>query len=161
MSGDLRIWVDADSCPALVRNHTVKMATRSNIRTIFVANREVSVQQSGDFEMVICNKEKDAADNHIFENARIPDIVITNDILFASRLVSSGMCAINDRGTVFTPENVRERLSTRDFDMQLAQIGLVKHFHEGYDKKKFAKFAETFDRILHQQIRKSREAQKG
>ncbi len=104
--------------------------------------------------MVICDSEKDAADNYIYENADGPDIVITKDIIFADRLVSKGICVINDRGTIFTAGNVKEKLSERNFDFQLAQIGLVQHFNEGYDKKKFAQFANTFDKILHQQLRK-------
>ena len=48
---------------------------------------------------------------------------------------------------------IKERLSTRDFDLQLAQIGLVKHHHEGYDKKKFAEFANSFDKVIHRLLR--------
>ncbi len=154
MTPKLHIWIDADSCPALVRNHTVKMATRNGAETIFVANREVKCTEEGSFKMVICDSEKDAADNYIYENSDGPDIVITKDIIFADRLVSKGICVINDRGTIFTAGNVKEKLSERNFDFQLAQIGLVQHFNEGYDKKKFAQFANTFDKILHQQLRK-------
>ena len=104
--------------------------------------------------MIICNQEKDAADNYIFDHVNEEDLVITKDIVFADRLISKGICVINDRGTIFTKENIKERLSERNFDLQLAEIGLVQHFNEGYDKKKFAQFANSFDKILHQQLRK-------
>ena len=71
----MKLWIDADSCPALVRNHTVKIASRENIEVIFVANHEVSVSETGLFKMIVCNQEKDAADNYIFENACGTDIV--------------------------------------------------------------------------------------
>ncbi len=154
MANILHIWIDADSCPALVRNHTIKMAARNGAETILVANREIKCSESSAFKMIICDQEKDAADNYIYENAKNADIVITKDIIFADRLVSKGICTINDRGTIFNFENIKEKLSERNFDFQLSQIGLVKHFNEGYDKKKFAQFANTFDKILHQQLKK-------
>lgn len=150
----LTIWIDADSCPALVRNHTIKMASRNNAEVTLVANHEIKCNGEGTYNMIICEKEKDAADNYILEAVKENDIVITRDIVFADRLLSKGICTINDRGNIFTSENIKERLSQRDFDLQLAQIGLVEHFHEGYDKKKFALFANCFDKVLHQQLRK-------
>jgi len=149
---DLTIWVDADSCPSLVRNHTVKIGNKLGLKVVFAANKNISCE-SGAFEMIICSEEKDAADNYIFENCRSGDLVITRDIVFADRLVEKGIAVINDRGTEFTREMIKERLSSRDFDLQLAQLGLVKHFHEGYDKKKFAEFANSFDRVIHRLLK--------
>ena len=100
--------------------------------------------------MIVCSDEKDAADNYILENAAEADLVITRDIVFADRLVSKNICCINDRGTIFSRENIKELLSERNFDFELAQIGLVKHYNEGYNKQKFAKFANCFDKIIHQ-----------
>ena len=151
----MNIWIDADSCPALVRNHTVKMGNRLGIPVFFVANKKIegpSKDGSG-YKMIICPAEKDAADNYIYDNCSSGDLVITRDIVFADRLVERGICTINDRGTEFTREMIKERLSISDFDRQLAEIGLVKHHHEGYDKKKFAEFANSFDRVIHRLLR--------
>ena len=144
-----KIWIDADSCPSLVRNHTVKIGNKLNIPVIFVANKKIPGPESGIFTMQICETEKDAADNYIFNNCNQNDLVITRDIVFADRLVEKGICVINDRGTEFTKEIIKERLSVSDLDRQLVEIGLVKHFHEGYDKKKFANFANSFDKVIH------------
>ena len=144
----LTIWVDADSCPALVRNHTVKMANKLGVNVVFAANKKIACD-TGAYEMALCGSEKDAADNYIFDHCKSGDLVITRDIVFAGRLVEKGICTINDRGTEFTGEMIKERLSISDFDRQLAEIGLVKHFHEGYDKKKFAAFANSFDKVIH------------
>ena len=148
------IWVDADSCPSLVRNHAVKMGNKFGAKVVFAANKKINCD-TGDFEMKIVGSEKDAADNYIFENCKPGDLVITRDIVFADRLVERGICTINDRGTEFTREMIKERLSTRDFDLQLAEIGLVKHYHEGYDKKKFADFANSFDKVIHRLIKQA------
>lgn len=103
--------------------------------------------------MIICDTSKDSADNFIYENSTNQDLVITRDIVFANRLVEKDIKTINDRGTIFTKENIKELLSSRDFDLQLANCGLVKHYNEGYDKKKFAMFANSFDKIIHQLIK--------
>ena len=152
-SKKITIWVDADSCPALVRNHSVKMGNKLGLRVVFAANKPMPCDSTlGPYEMQVCDKSKDAADNYIFENCTSGDLVITRDIVFAGRLVERGICTINDRGTEFTSEMIKERLSISDFDRQLAEIGLVKHFHEGYDKKKFAAFANSFDKVIHRLI---------
>ena len=144
---EIRIWIDADSCPTLVRNHTVKIASKLGLKVFFVANKNIPCDYE-DFEMITCPSEKDAADNYILEHAEISDLVITRDIVFADRLVSKEISTINDRGTFFTKENIKDLLSDRDFDFALFQAGVVKHTKEGYSKKDFEKFADCFDRVL-------------
>ena len=143
------IWIDADSCPLLVRDYVLKYSSKLNIQVTFVANKNIPSNTDFPHQMIICQQEKDAADNYIYENVKSTDLVITRDIVFAKRLLEKNVCTINDRGTVFTKEIINERLSERDFDLQLAQIGLVKHHNEGYDKKKFSQFANCFDKIVH------------
>ena len=144
------IWVDADSCPLLVRNFTAKTAAQNNIPLSFVANKEVKCEEPFPFEMIITDSSKDSADNYILEHAKAGDLVITKDIVFADKLVQKDIYVINDRGTLFTKEIIKSRLQDRDFDLQLAGLGLVKHFHEGYGKEKFSKFRECFDKALRQ-----------
>ena len=142
------IWIDADSCPRQVRNHTVKIAAKYNIPVSFVANKEIECDEKSPFNMIITDNEKDAADNYIFEHSQQTDLVITRDIVFADRLVQKGVHTINDRGTEFTKEIIKERLSERDFNLQLVEMGLSKPYHEGYDKKKFEKFANCLDKVI-------------
>ena len=103
--------------------------------------------------MKICSAQKDAADDYILENVTNNDLVITRDIVFASKLVQKNITSINDRGTVFNTENIAKLLSERNFNLQLAEIGLVKHFNNGYDKKMFSLFANTFDREINRLLR--------
>ena len=142
------IWVDADSCPLLVRNHTVKTAAQKNIGVSFVANKEVKCGEPFPFEMIITEQQKDSADNYILEHAEPGDLVITKDIVFADKLVQKDITVINDRGTEFTKEIIKERLSERDFNLQLVELGLSKPYHEGYNNKKFEKFCNCFNRVI-------------
>lgn len=144
------IWIDADSCPTLVRNYVTKYAAKEKLTVNFVANKTITSKNEFPFNMIVCDAEKDAADNYILEHAEESDLVITRDIVFADKLVSKKITCINDRGTTFSTENIKELLSERDFDFELAQIGLVQHYNEGYNKEKFAKFANCFDKTIHQ-----------
>lgn len=156
----IHIWIDADSCPALVRNNTIKIGNKLNIPVTLVANKEIPCDKGLIYTMQICPQEKDSADNYIYENVGSNDMVITKDIVFAAKLVEKNICVINDRGTEFNKNNIKEILSERDFDFNLAQIGLVKHFHEGYDKQKFSKFANCFDKNLHRLIMQDKQSDK-
>ena len=149
----ITIWIDADSCPTAVRNHTVKIAAKKNIKVYFVANKNIPCDEQP-FEMIICDSQKDAADDYILEHATTLDLVITRDIVFADRLVQKEITAINDRGTAFTIDNIKELLSDRDFDFALFQAGVVKHSRDGYSKKDFEKFSNCFDRTLNKLIRR-------
>ena len=151
------VWIDADSCPPQVRNHVVKYCSTRGISVYFVANKPVECADAatGSFQMIVTDNSKDAADNYIFEHTTSgtltspsPDLVITRDIVFANRLVTKGVHVINDRGTEFTREIIKERLSERDFNLQLAGLGLSKKYNEGYDKTKFARFCNCFDRVI-------------
>lgn len=123
------------------------MAERLNLKISLVANKKIPCDNQN-FEMIICSQEKDAADNYIIEHAGKNDLVITKDIVFADKLVLKKICAINDRGIVFSQENIKEMLEEREYSMQFAQIGLSKHYNEGYNKKKFAEFANCFNTVL-------------
>ena len=105
------VWIDADSCPSLVRNHAIKMSNKYNLKIILVANKKIHCDTIFPYEMQICSKQKDAADDFILENVKSNDLVITRDIIFASKLLNKNITTINDRGTVFDPENIVKFLS--------------------------------------------------
>lgn len=147
----VQIWVDADSCPTLVRNHIIKYSKKLSLPVFFVANKQIPAE-SDDFTMIICPEEKDSADNYIFEHIQANDLVITRDIVFADRLVSKNIAVINDRGTTFTRDNIKDKLADRDFDLQLAEMGLGGSKKSNYGPKQFSKFANCFDRIVHKLI---------
>ena len=129
------------------------MAKAKNLNVNFVANHEISHPKNNPlFKMIICEKKEGAADNFIFENAEKNDIVITRDIPFAERLVEKGIFVMNDRGTVFTKDNIHERLSERNFNLNLAQLGLSEKNASRYGNRELKKFADCFERKTSQLI---------
>ena len=119
----MKILVDADSCPRPARELILKTAVRRRIKTIFAANRPIPGiggpdGSLGDLALMeLCPAGEGAADDRIVELAESGDLVITRDIPLASRLVETGapILVIDDRGQIYTRENIRERLSLRDF----------------------------------------------
>jgi uncharacterized protein YaiI (UPF0178 family) len=102
--------------------------------------------------MELCPLEEGAADNRIVALASSGDLVITRDIPLASRLVEAAIMVMDDRGRVYTRENIRERLSLRDFMVGLAENGLGKDRIASYGKRELKAFADSFDRVLAQLV---------
>jgi uncharacterized protein YaiI (UPF0178 family) len=148
------IWVDADSCPRAVRDIIIRCALRLSINTCFVANREIPLPQNTLFKMILCGTESDAADNYIVDNAGNNDLVITRDIPLAARLVEKNIRVINDRGTVYTEINISERLSVRNFMMEMYSNGIMPEKTSRMGKKEVHDFANSLDRELQQLIRR-------
>lgn len=147
------IWIDADSCPKIIRDYVVNYAQKLSFKVFFVANKQINANNPN-YTMIICPQEKDSADNYIFNECKENDIVITRDILLAERLVEKNVCTINDRGTTFTKENIKDKVSDRNFDLQLAQIGLGGNKKSTFNMKQFTKFANCFDKEIQKIIRK-------
>ena len=144
----MKIWIDADSCPTRIREIVVKASEREHIKSLFVANREVPIPSS-DFSCTVrCGKEEGAADNHIIRHAGPGDLVITRDIPLAEQLVRKGIVVLNDRGTVYTEENVGERRSERDFMAGLRAQGILEQGKSRFSPREVRHFANALDREL-------------
>ncbi len=151
----LRIWVDADSCPLRIREIVCRAADRTGIDAIFVANRKIPLPSTPRASMVVVAAGEGVADAYIVAHAAAGDIAVTRDIPHAASLVENGVVALNDRGTIFTPENIRERLSVRDFMYDLRTNGLTVKEKNSFGQKEIALFAQAFDRTLTAQLRRS------
>ncbi len=153
MSYSFRVFVDADSCPIPVKNFIIDFCKAKEISVIFAANHEISIPKNNPlFTMVVCPEKDQAADNYITETTKENDMVITRDIPFAARLVEKKIFVMNDRGVSFTKENIGQKLSERNFNMNLAAIGLGGNGGSRYGQKELKKFADTFERHISQLI---------
>lgn len=141
------VYIDADNCPNLVLNYTNNYCKNHDIPLVLVANHQVSIPD-GKFVMEVVSKEKDSADDFIVSKVQRNDLVITKDILLAARLVEMQIKVINDRGTTFDKYNIKDRLADRDFDFQLAQLGLGGKKGSSYNEKQLAKFTSCFENAI-------------
>jgi uncharacterized protein YaiI (UPF0178 family) len=154
----MTIYVDADSCPRAVRDAVVRAALRTRTPAVFAANHPVPGIDAPGISLELCPPGDDSADDRIVELAHTDDLAVTRDIPLAARLVEAGVMVIDDRGTAYTRENIRERLSVRDFMVGLAQDGLTPVRTASYGKRELKAFADGFDRELTRLLRMERAA---
>lgn len=150
------IWVDADSCPLVVREMVIRFSNRLKIPVFFVANRTIPHPTHSLVTMIQCSTESDAADDYIVNHIKDNDIAITRDILFAERLVEKNVVVLNDRGEVFSAENIGERLALRNLNFELFERGLKAETTNQYNKKHLNTFANTLDREIQKKLRLSK-----
>jgi uncharacterized protein YaiI (UPF0178 family) len=144
----MKILVDADSCPRQARELILRAAKRTGIVAIFAANRPIPGIAGPGLVMELCPPEEGAADDRIVDLAEVGDLAITRDIPLANRLVEKNINVIDDRGTSFTQENIRERLSLRNFTMNLVNTGLNWERSAIYGRKELKAMADSLDRLL-------------
>ena len=149
----MRIWIDADACPGPVKEIVLRAATRLQEPVVFVANQPLALPRSPLFSTVIVGKGLDVADAHIAEQAQRGDLAVTQDIPLAAQLVEKGVVTLDPRGEVFTPEDVRERLSVRDFMHELREAGVMSGGPKGYGPQDRQRFAASFDREISRLVR--------
>lgn len=151
----MKIWIDADACPRPVKELVFKASFRLNIEVTLVANSYVGVPVSPLIHFVQVDQGDDVADFYIVKHVDPRDLVITADIPLASNIVQKGALAINPRGEVYTEENISERLSMRDFMQELRDGGLQTGGPPPYGPKDKEMFANSLNKILSQNSKKS------
>lgn len=148
----LKIWIDADACPRVIKEIVFRASERLNLPVILVANKSLSKHNSRLVESIVVADGFDVADDHIAEHCAAEDLVITADIPLAARVVSKGGVALDPRGERYTEENVGERLSMRDLMMDLRTGGLVTGGPGQFSLTDRQRFASSFDRMLTQMV---------
>lgn len=149
----MKIWVDADSCPIRIRSIICKASLRINRQVIFAANRPIPLSQFKTVSMVVTEAIEQAADNFIVKNAKSGDLVITRDIPLAKILVDLSITVINDRGTIFTSDNINTFVSVRNFMYELQANGLSPEKANSFGKKEIQKFSNLLDSVLTKLLR--------
>ena len=144
----MNIFVDADSCPREAREMILRFSARLGLKTIFAANRPIPDLPKDIAQMELCPQGEGAADDRIVALARPGDLVITRDLPLAERLVEAEVPVLDDRGRLFTKENIKERRSLRDFTVGLAENGLDYERTASYGRKELSAFANSLDREL-------------
>lgn len=144
----MMIWIDADACPKVIKEVIYKAATRLQLKVCLVANSSMFIPPGPLFSLVRVEKGADVADQYIVEHVCENDVVITADIPLADLVVQKKGIAINVRGELYTEENIRERLSVRDFMKELRDSGLDTGGPASFGPKDKENFTNSLNRIL-------------
>lgn len=111
----MKIWVDADACPVVIKEILFRAADRTGISLTLVANQPIRKPALKNISMLQVPSGFDVADNEIVKRANVGDLVITSDIPLAAEIIEKGAQALNPRGEMYTIDTIKNRLEVRDF----------------------------------------------
>jgi uncharacterized protein YaiI (UPF0178 family) len=144
----MKIWIDADACPRVIKDILFRASERTRTEVKVVANSSLWVPCSPLVEFVLVGKGLDVADTHIATECAAGDIVVTADIPLAALIVPKGAHALNPRGELYTPENIAERLSVRNFLQGMRDAGETTGGPPAFHDRDKQKFANALDALL-------------
>lgn len=144
----MKIWVDADACPKVIKEILFRAAQRRQVDLILVANAPLAVPRSSRIRSVVVPQGIDVADQAITDWAERGDLVITADIPLAAAVVEKGVQALNPRGELYTADNVRQHLSMRNFMADLRGAGVETSGPSAFHQRDRQAFANQLDRLL-------------
>ena len=144
----MRIWVDADACPVVIKDILFKAANRTQIETTLLANHYMSVLKSPYIHFVQVSQGFDEADNEIVERCQSGDLVITSDIPLAADVIAKGGQALSPRGELFTKENIKSLLGMRDFMDTMRSSGVHTGGPAPMNQNDRQQFANQLDKII-------------
>ena len=162
------LFVDADSLPLRLRKIILQRAMKENMRTIFVADRNLKdvccmIEEHtaslrlplrntldktelrkirSSISMLIVESGTDSADNTIVQMIEEGDIVISHDVGLSERAIGKGAVAIDDRGNIYTRENMKS----------FREMGINDLNQKSLKEKDYQKFSNSFDALISKKI---------
>ena len=144
----MQIWIDADACPAVIKDILYRAAQRKQVALILVANQPLRIPASPYIRSMRVAGGFDVADHKIVELVQPGDLVITADIPLAADVIKKGGYALNPRGDLYTQDNIQERLTLRNFMGELRNTGVNTGGPPPLNHSDRQAFANQLDRFL-------------
>jgi len=144
----MKIWVDADACPVVLKDILFRAAERTGVFITFVANQFIRLPPSRYIKFIQVGRGFDIADNEIVLRLHAGDLVITGDIPLAAEAIEKGGYALNHRGEMYTANNIRECLNMRDFMDTLRSSGIETGGPSALSQSDRQAFANQLDTFL-------------
>lgn len=144
----MKIWIDADACPVVIKDIICRAAERTTITVTFVANQFIRLPPSRYIKFIQVAQGFDVADKEIVQRVTAGDLVITGDIPLAAEAIEKGAIALNHRGELYTENNIRECLNMRDFMDTLRSSGIQTGGPAALSQTDRQLFANQLDKFL-------------
>lgn len=144
----MKIWIDADACPVVIKDILYKAAERTGVQLTLVANRSMRIPVLRNINFVLVASGLDVADNEIVKRLDSGDLVITADIPLAANVLEKGGHALNPRGELYSEDSIKSRLSVRDFMDSLRDSGIDTGGPPTLNKGDRQNFANQLDKFL-------------
>jgi uncharacterized protein YaiI (UPF0178 family) len=149
----MKIWVDADACPKVIKEILFRVADRRSVEVILVANQLLPIPKSQFVRCMTVPSGIDAADHAIAAACASGDLVITADIPLAAAVVEKMVLALNPRGELYTADNIRQALSLRNFMDELRGSGVQTGGPPPFHQRDRQAFAHQLDTLLTRLLR--------
>ena len=144
----MRIWVDADACPVVIKEILYRVAVRAQVTLTLVANKLLRVPPSPWIKALQVPGGFDVADQRIAQEVQAGDLVITADIPLAAQVIAKGGVVIDPRGELLTEANIQERLTMRNFMDSLRSSGVETGGPAAFSNADRQAFANQVDRLM-------------
>lgn len=144
----MKIWVDADACPAVIKEILYRVANRAQLPLILIANQMLRVPPSPWIQALQVPSGFDVADRRIVQESEAGDIVVTADVPLAALVIAKGAVVIDPRGELLDAGNIQERLTMRNFMEELRSSGIETGGPPAFSSADRQAFANRIDRLL-------------
>jgi len=145
----MKIWVDADACPVVIKEILYRAADRTGVQLTLVANQPLTTPSSTNIKTLQVPHGFDVADDEIVRRLSAGDLVITSDIPLAAEVIAKGGHALSPRGEMHTTENIGARLNMRDFLDTMRSSGVeMGGGPAAFSQRDKQEFANNLDRFL-------------
>ena len=144
----MKIWVDADACPVVIKDILFKAAERTKTQLTLVANQPMRIPPSRFIDVLQVASGFDVADNEIVRRVGVGDLVITSDIPLAADVLEKGGFALNPRGELYSTETIKAKLNMRDFMETLRASGIHTGGPPTLNQSDRKSFADQLDKLL-------------
>ncbi len=154
MARAIEIFIDADACP--VKDEVYRVAQRYGLKVHVVANAFIQIPAHPKIARVMVDAGPDVADDWIAEHVEGGDVVITNDIPLAERVLQAGGAALSPTGKAFTVDSIGSAIAQRAIMEQLRSTGAMTGGPKPFDRTDRSRFLQALDETLNREIRRRR-----
>ncbi len=149
----MKIWVDADACPVVIKDIIFRAAQRTKVMTTLVANHLIRVPASPYIQTYQVAGGFDKADDEIVSRIVAGDLVVTADIPLAYDVLKKGANALNPRGERYHIDSIKSKLGMRDFYETLRASGIQTGGPASLSQTDRRNFANELDKFLQGGVR--------
>ncbi|MBA2652503.1 MAG: YaiI/YqxD family protein [Tatlockia sp.] len=144
----MKIWIDADACPKIIKDLLFRASVRTKTPLIAVSNHAISIPPSLYIKKFQVGMGFDVADKYITANMAPGDLVITADIPFADAVIDKGGFALNPRGMLYDANNIKQHLATRNLNESLRSCNYLSGGPASLGQKDVKDFANNLDKFI-------------
>lgn len=145
------VYIDADACP--VKDETYKVAARYGLVTWVVSNSFIQIPKSEVIKRMIVDAGPDVADDWIADQVAPGDVVVTNDIPLAGRVLAKGGHTVAPNGKAFTPDSIGAALAQRALMEHIRSTGEITGGPPPFSAASRSQFLQTLDQTITRALR--------